>query len=206
MAKGILFVISAPSGAGKSTLSAGLLNEVPDLVYSISLTTRSPRKGEVNGRDYFFVPEPEFNRRKDAGEFIECAKVHGFWYGTPKDFLENSLKSGKGVLLDIDVQGGRQIRKLYPLAVLIFIAPPSLAELESRLRHRSQDDELTIQKRMDNARQEIKAAGDYQYLVLNRDVSESVQKLKAVVLAERCRMDVLKLAHLEESKIAQPKE
>lgn len=206
MSKGILFVISAPSGAGKSTLSAGLLKEIPGLVYSISYTTRPPRRGEVDGKDYFFVTEAEFMRKRDLGQFIEFAKVHGSWYGTPKDFLEKTLSSGTDVLLDIDVQGGRSIKKLYPSAVLIFIAPPSISELEARLRGRSQDSEAVIQKRLKNARAEIAAAGDYHYLILNKEIAESVQKLKAVVWAEHLKMDVNTLTHLYEPRVTASKE
>ncbi|OGR83969.1 MAG: guanylate kinase [Elusimicrobia bacterium RIFCSPLOWO2_01_FULL_54_10] len=186
---GILFVVSAPSGAGKSTLGAELLKTDPNLVYSVSLTTRSPRRGESHGKDYFFVAEDEFLKRRKKGDLIESALVHGFWYGTPQDQLEKLLREGRDVLLDIDVQGGRQIKKLFPSAVLIFIAPPSITELEHRLRTRSQDDEAAIQKRLDNARNEIAQAGDYEYLILNRDIGESVQKLRSIVWAERSKMD-----------------
>ena len=186
---GNLFVISAPSGAGKSTLSSELLRTVPNLTYSVSLTTRAPRKGEVEGRDYFFVTDKEFFRRREAGDFIESAQVHGFWYGTPKRELELLLSGGKDVILDIDVQGGRQIKSLFPTAVLVFIAPPSIKELEQRLRNRSQDDEAAIQKRLENARQEIAEAGNYKYLILNREIAESVKRLEGILWAERSRMN-----------------
>ena len=159
------------------------------MVYSVSLTTRAPRKGEVESKDYYFVTEQEFFRRRDAGDFIESAKVHGFWYGTPKRELEQTLSGGKDVILDIDVQGGRQIKSLFPSAVLIFIAPPSLKELEQRLRNRSQDAEATIQMRLENARQEIAEAGNYKYLILNHEVAESVKRLEGIVWAERSRMN-----------------
>lgn len=158
-------------------------------MYSVSLTTRAPRKGEVEGKDYFFVTDQEFFRRREAGDFIESAQVHGFWYGTPKQELEAVLAGGRDVVLDIDVQGGRQIKKLFPSAVMIFIAPPSMQELEQRLRNRSQDSEAVIQKRLENARKEITEAKDYEYLILNREVGESVQKLQGIVWAERSRMD-----------------
>lgn len=158
-------------------------------MYSVSLTTRAPRKGEVEGRDYFFVTDQEFFRRREAEDFIESAQVHGFWYGTPKRELETALAGGQDVVLDIDVQGGRQIKKLFPSAVMIFIAPPSMQELEQRLRNRSQDSETTIQKRLENARKEIAEARDYEYLILNREIGESVQKLQGIVWAERSRMD-----------------
>lgn len=176
------------------------------MVYSISATTRVPRKGEIEGKDYFFVTEKDFDRRKNAGEFIEFANVHGHWYGTPKAFLEKTLESGTDVILDIDVHGGRSIKRLFPSAVLVFIAPPSLSELESRLRNRSQDSESTIERRLQNARNEIAAAGDYQYLILNKEISESIRKLKSIVWAERSRMNVDELAHLNSSKAAASKE
>ncbi len=200
MVKGNLFVISAPSGAGKSTLSAELLRTVPGIVYSISVTTRSPRVGEVHGREYYFATEQEFFRRRDAGDLIEFAKVHGFWYGTPKAELEKTLAEGQDVVLDIDVQGGRQIKKLYPSAILIFIAPPSIEELEKRLRGRSQDDEATIQMRLENARKEIDAAGDYEYLVFNKEIPESVFRLQGIVWAVRSRMRMDLLAKLNTAK------
>ncbi len=159
-----------------------------EIQYSISLTTRAPRKGEKHGEDYFFVSEKEFKEKKDSDGLIESALVHGYWYGTPKDSLENHLKRGTDVLLDIDVQGGRQILKLFPEAVLIFIVPPSLEVLESRLRARRQDSEETIQRRLEAARREIQASGNYDYVIVNEKLPQAVDQLRCVILAERSRM------------------
>jgi guanylate kinase len=184
---GILIVLSAPSGAGKTTLGGELLKRMSEIRYSVSVTTRPPRKGEKNGQDYHFISEKEFERKRDSKELIEYARVHGHWYGTPRDFLVANLKRGRDVLLDIDVQGGRQIKKIFPDSVLIFIAPPSISVLESRLRGRHQDDESTIEKRLKAARDEISQAGDYDYLILNEKISRAADHL-ACIAAERCRM------------------
>jgi len=188
VSKGLLIVISAPSGTGKTTLSNELLKRVDGIRYSVSITTRPPRPGEEDGREYVFVSEKDFTARRERGELIEWARVHGYWYGTPKEFLGRELAAGYDVLLDIDVQGGRQIKLTHPDAVLIFIAPPSLTVLEKRLRERRQDDEPSIQKRMQAVRDEIAAAADYDYLIVNHRVPEASEQLCAVVTAERCRM------------------
>lgn len=188
MSKGILFVLSAPSGTGKSTLARELRKRMPEIYYSVSLTTRPPRQGEKHGEDYFFITEKEFQMKRDANELIEYASVHGYWYGTPRLFIENNLKTGRTILLNIDVQGGRQIKKIYPDSVLIFIAPPSLSELESRLRGRRQDDEVAIRKRLNAAQSELEAVRDYDYLVLNEEIHRAVDQLRCIVLTERSRI------------------
>ena len=188
MTKGILIVISAPSGAGKTTLVRELHKIMPEVLYTISLTTRSPRRGEKNGEDYHYVTPEEFKKKVAENDFIEYAEVHGYWYGTPKSFVDESLKKGKVILLDIDVQGGRQIKKIYPESVLVFVAPPSLEVLESRLRARGQDDEKTIQKRLKNAIQELDQSKYYDYLIVNDEIPHAVDQLRGVIIAEKSRM------------------
>lgn len=185
--KGILVVISAPSGAGKTTLIREINKEIPELHYSISFTTRAPRREEVPGRDYFFVTEAEFKKRKDAGDFVECAYVHGSWYGTPKDLISQNLKRGTDTLLDIDVQGGRQIKKIFKDAVLVFIVPPTLSVLETRLRARQQDDEATIKRRLAAAKDEMKRAKHYDYVIVNDQIQHAIEQLKCVIVAERLK-------------------
>ncbi len=169
-------------------MASGLLERVPQLSYSVSVTTRSPRPGEKEGVDYYYIKEEEFKKKKDAGELLEYAYVHGYWYGTPRDFIEEKLDSGKDILLDIDVQGGRQIKKSAPDAALVFIVPPSLSALEARLRGRQKDDEETIQRRLKKARQEMEEASNYNYLILNDEVSKALDQLHSIYVAEKLRM------------------
>ncbi|MBN1622196.1 MAG: guanylate kinase [Endomicrobiales bacterium] len=186
--KGIIIVISAPSGAGKSTLYKKLVKTVPNLSYSISYTTRSRRKGEVNGRDYFFVTEPKFKSLIKKGEFVEWARVHGNYYGTSRRLIERIINSGRDIILDIDVQGAVSIRKLYPTAVLIFIMAPSFKELEKRIRKRKKDSEETIKKRLCNARKELKFMPHYDYLVINDKLSNSLCKIKSIIATEHYKL------------------
>ena len=181
-------VISGPSGAGKSSFVKALLGRYPrDLVYSVSATTRSRRAHEAEGRDYFFLGREEFQRRVDAGEFVEHAEVHGELYGTLKSQTEAVLRSGPNVLLDIDVQGGRSVRRIYPDGVYIFVLPPSLADLEERLRARGTDSEERIKLRLENARREIEIAREYDYAVVNDDLEDATRKVLAIIEAETCR-------------------
>lgn len=189
MFNGLLIAISAPSGAGKSTLIRELRKEAPKIFYSVSATTRPPRQGEKEGREYFFISENKFVTMKKANKFLECAKVHGYWYGTPKDFIEKKLKAGHDILFDVDVQGGKEIKKIFPETVLIFVFPPSLAILESRLRNRRQDNETAIQKRLRAAQSEIDSAKNYDYLILNEQVPQAVNQLKCIITAERSRIE-----------------
>jgi guanylate kinase len=181
-------VISGPSGAGKSSFVKALLGRYPrDLVYSVSATTRSRRAHEAEGRDYFFLGREEFQRRVDAGEFVEHAEVHGELYGTLKSQTEAVLRSGRNVLLDIDVQGGRSVRRIYPDGVYIFVLPPSLADLEERLRARGTDSEERIKLRLENALREIEIAREYDYAVVNDDLEDATRKVLAIIEAETCR-------------------
>ncbi len=185
--RGVVLVLSAPSGAGKSTLVARLRQEFPDIAYSVSYTTRAPRGQEQDGRDYHFVDRERFLAMRQGGEFAEWAEVHGNFYGSAKAPVLDLLGRGRDVLFDIDVQGAAQLRKAFPEAVLVFILPPSLAELERRLRGRGTDAAEVIAKRLANARGEVAAAGDFDYLVVNDDLERACDELRAVYLAARLR-------------------
>ena len=191
--RGSLFVVSAPSGAGKTTLCREVRERVPGLAYSISVTTRAPRPGEIDGTDFRFVSEAEFRRRLESDEFAEWAVVHGNYYGTQAQPLEAALGRGEDVLLDIDTQGAGQLRLRYPEAVLVFIVAPSMAELEQRLRERGSNAQQDIARRLARAREEIALWRRYDYLIVNQDVKEAVEQLTAIVQAERCRVTRLQL-------------
>lgn len=180
-------MVSAPSGAGKSTLVKRLLASVPGLTFSVSYTTRPPRPGEKNGRDYFFVSPEQFKRMIAAEEFVEWADVFGNLYGTSWKQLRAAQEAGKDVLLDIDVQGHRQVREHLPEAVSIFVLPPSFRELARRLRGRHSDSPEVIARRLDDARKEITHWPEYDYLVVNDRIPAATQALRAVVLAARFR-------------------
>lgn len=180
-------VVSGPSGAGKSSFVKTLLEQGPDLVYSVSATTRPRRQHEVEGRDYFFLSQEEFRRRVEAGEFVEHARVHGEWYGTLRSQIEEALRGGSNVLLDIDVQGGKSVRNVYPDGVFIFILPPSMEALEARLRRRATDAEERIRLRLENARREIPMVLEYGYSIVNDDFETASRRAVAIVWAERCR-------------------
>jgi guanylate kinase len=185
MKKGKLFVITAPSGAGKSSLIRALLKDDPTLKLSTSYTTRPPRPGEQNGREYHFVDERTFLAMRERGEFLESAEVHGNRYGTAKRVIVEALKRGDDLLLEIDWQGARQVRKLHPDCVGIFILPPSIEELERRMRTRGQDADAVIQRRMENAREELAHAGEFNYAIINKDFETAKQELAAILLKER---------------------
>jgi guanylate kinase len=185
--RGTLFVVSAPSGAGKTTLCREARLRLPDLAYSVSYTTRSPRPGEIEGTDFVFVTEPQFHALQARGEFAEWATVHGNLYGTRASVLEEALGVGRDVLLDIDTQGAAQLRRRYPEAVLVFIVAPSMVELAQRLRERRSDAESEIARRLARAREEVKLWRSYDYLVVNRDLKEAADHLTAIIAAERCR-------------------
>ena len=186
--RGSLFVVSAPSGAGKTTLCREIRLRLPDLAYSVSVTTRPPRPGEIDGADFRFVGSPEFRAMLARGEFAEWATVHGNLYGTRARALEDALATGRDVLLDIDTQGAAQLRARYPDAVLIFILAPSVKELEQRLRERRSDMDADIERRLVRAREEIALWRQYDYLIVNRDVKEAMEQLESIILAERCRV------------------
>lgn len=185
--KHTLFVMSAPSGAGKTTLKDMVIREFPDMVYSISATTRSPREGEIDGVHYFFKSREEFQRMISNGEMVEWNEVHGNFYGTPKSFVEKMLAEGKRVLFDLDVFGKVNFDKVYPDAIGILILPPSLEVLEKRLRHRATDSEAVIALRLENARKEIRFAeehGKYEYTIVNDNLEEAADKLRQILSAD----------------------
>ena len=185
--RGTLFIVSAPSGAGKTTLCREIRLRVPDLTYSVSVTTRPPRPGEMDGVDFRFVGVDAFGAMLDRGELAEWATVHGNLYGTRARSLEDALASGRDVLLDIDTQGAAQLRGRYPDAVLIFVVAPSVRDLEKRLRERRSDAEVEIARRLVRAREEIALWRRYDYLIVNRDVKEALDQLESIIMAERCR-------------------
>ena len=185
--RGKLLVISGPSGAGKSTVVAKAIEGRTDICFSTSVTTRSPRPGEVHGREYFFVNFERFREMVENDELLEHAEYVANRYGTPRSYVEKRLEEGMNVLLDIEVQGARQVRRKMPEAILIFIAPPSLVELERRLRGRGTDTERAIEGRLIRARQEYQEADFYDYLIVNDDVDKAAAKLNAIIEAEHCR-------------------
>lgn len=184
---GNLFIISAPSGTGKTTLLKEVQLRLPEIRFSVSFTTREPRKGEVHGRDYFFISKDEFLRGIREGRFLEWACVHGNYYGTDKAVIEEWLSNGLEVILDIDVQGARTIKCQYPFASTIFILPPSWEELERRLRSRGTDSDEVIRRRLSNASKEISEAFWYDYIVINDEISKAVGELITIITSFRYR-------------------
>lgn len=188
MSRGNLFVISAPSGAGKSTILSRLLPQLPGLTFSVSHTTRPPRPGEKDGREYHFVNRPAFEKMRADQAFLEWAEVHGNLYGTSRQAVLAQQSLGLDVFLDIDVQGARQLREQNNTgAIFLFITPPSRQELERRLRERGTDSEETVRLRLANARQEMQDSGRYDYLIINDRLAEAVEDLRSIIIAERCR-------------------
>lgn len=185
--RGKLYVISGPSGTGKGTICAEILKEVGN-EFSVSMTTRSPRPGEAHGKDYFFVTKEEFEANIAGGGFLEYATVFDNYYGTPKDMVMSRLERGRNVILDIDVQGGLQVKKAMPEAVLTFILPPSLQVLRARLEGRGTESREDIEKRLGQAVNEIKLIGEYDYFVVNDILEESVEAVRSIMSAEASRV------------------
>ncbi|MBI1891733.1 MAG: guanylate kinase [Burkholderiales bacterium] len=184
---GSLFMVVAPSGAGKSTLVNALLAQEPTLKLSISYTTRQPRPGEQDGREYFFIAVPEFLEKRQTGEFLESAEVHGNYYGTSRHRIAEQMQSGTDVLLEIDWQGAQQVKKQFPDAIGIFILPPSIQALEDRLKKRGQDEAHVISRRILAAGGEIAHAPESEYVIINQDFATALSELTAIVKAARCR-------------------
>lgn len=185
---GNLFIISAPSGTGKTTLLKEIMADLPGLAFSVSHTTRAPREGEENGRDYFFTDRETFARMRDENAFLEWAEVHGNFYGTSRQAIEDQLAAGLDIFLDIDVQGANQLRSMaLNNAIFLFIAPPSWDELAARLTGRATDNQETINLRLENAKTEMQDADSYDYIVINDKIPEAVATLKSIIVAERCK-------------------
>jgi guanylate kinase len=202
--RGVIFILSAPSGAGKTTLYNGLRQIFPEIKLSVSCTTRARRRGEVSGRDYRFLSVQQFDDFKQRGEFAEWAQVHDYFYGTPKRPLDRAINSGRDILLDVDVQGARSIKKAYPAAVSVFVLPPSISELRRRLARRGTDDKEIVRRRLANAQGEIGEIIQYDYYVVNRKISEAVEVLSAIVAAERqkvSRVNEWRIAPLRHQRI-----
>lgn len=196
ISNGTLFIVSAPSGAGKTTLCRMAVDYFSDLRHSISYTTRLPRDGEQNGVDYHFASKETFQGMIEGGEFLEWAEVHGNRYGTSLNDIQSLLKNGLDIILDIDVQGARQVKKQLsvksgPLAVFVFILPPSLEVCEQRIRNRGKDNHETISNRLENARNEIKELVWYDYLIINDNLEHAFERLKSIIMAEKSRREIM---------------
>jgi guanylate kinase len=184
---GEIFVVSAPSGTGKSTLLKALMATDSRLCFSISYTTRPPRPGEVPGQDYFFTSPEEFNRLKDSGSLVEWVEQFGYGYGTSREWILKTLREGRDLVFDIDTRGARALKESFPQGTFIFILPPTLKELERRLRGRGDMDPEEFSRRLEQGRAELREIRWYDYLVLNAEISVAVEQLRAIVVAARCR-------------------
>jgi guanylate kinase len=184
-----VFVLSAPSGTGKSTLAKQLVQQVADLNFSVSFTTRQPRPGEVDGRDYFFVDDATFDAMVAQEGFVEWVRVYQKRYGTGKAWIQEKLASGMDILLDIESQGARQVHKAIPDAVMVFLLPPSSAELSARLRGRGDESEEQMRIRLDYARHELAQYEGYDYLVVNDTLDQAYRRLESIIIATRCRRE-----------------
>ena len=186
--KGLIFILSAPSGTGKTTVLRKVLEHRPELVYSISATTRAPRPGEQEGKDYFFVSTAEFRMGIEAGRFAEWAEVYGHLYGTSEDFFQSQTSLGKDVILDIDTQGALQLKSKHPEAILIFLVPPSLEELERRLRGRKTESDDAVERRLEVAKREMEISDAYNHIIVNSDIEGAAKDVEIVIDRERgCR-------------------
>ncbi len=199
--RGILFIISAPSGTGKTTLCKQLTTNLPDLWHSISYTTRQPRLGEEHGREYYFIDEQPFQAMIDRNEFVEWARVYGNLYGTPWKSLTEKIDQGSDVLLEIDVQGAMQVRKRFEDSVSIFILPPSMAVLRSRLQTRASDSPEEVQRRLHKVKEEVWSYREYAYIVRNDDISRSLRDLESIFWSERLKTKRLNMTWLENNFI-----
>lgn len=187
--RGLLIVISGPSGAGKGTLCKALLEKNKGLSLSISMTTRTPRKGEIDGVNYFFRDRQTFEKMINNNEFLEYARVYDNYYGTPRKYVEDIISKGKDVILEIDIQGALKVKEIYDKGVFIFILPPSMEELRNRIKKRGSETEESFLKRFKAAYREINYISKYNYVVVNDTIENSVKKLESIIIAEKCRID-----------------
>jgi guanylate kinase len=192
-----VFMVSAPSGAGKSSLVAALLSEEKNIALSVSHTTRAPRTGERHGREYFFISPEQFASMREQGDFLECAQVYGNHYGTSRGWVEETLGSGRDIVLEIDWQGARQLRHVFPQAIGIFILPPSLPVLKQRLESRGKDVPEVIARRLAAAQEDVQHVSDFDYVIINKEFSEAVRDLTSIVRAERLRREPQVARHRE---------
>lgn len=188
---GLLLVVSAPSGAGKTSICRDVMKMFPEIIYSVSYTTRPPRDGEVDGRDYRFISDEEFRTGISKGDFIEWNEVYGYLYGTSGPDIKELLEQNKDIILDLDAKGAVNLKKIFPEGVYIFISPPSLAELKKRLEKRASETSKTLKIRLENALEEMKEAFWYDYVIFNEKLPVAVEQFKAVYLAEKCRRERL---------------
>lgn len=189
--EGLLIVVSGPSGVGKGTVCAALRKRMPELTYSVSATTRAPREGEQEGVNYFFKTVPEFKRMIQNDELIEWAQYVGNYYGTPRRFVEETLASGKDILLEIEVQGAVQVKQRFPQGIFIFLVPPTMEDLRERILNRGTETETSLTNRLDAASDEFKQIHQYDYVVINDEVESACERVRAIIIAEHCRKDRL---------------
>ena len=193
---GLLIVLSGPSGVGKGTVCAALRKQMPDLTYSVSATTRSPRAGEKEGVNYFFKTRDQFKEMIRTGKLLEWAEYVGNYYGTPIEFVQQKLKEGKDVILEIEVQGAMKVKKTFPSGIFIFLIPPSLDELKSRIKSRGTESEESISNRLSVAEEELAMIKHYDYAVVNDSIDAACDRIRSIVTAERCRSDRVILKNL----------
>lgn len=185
----MLIVLSGPSGVGKGTVCSLLRHEQPDIIYSVSATTRKPRTGEENGVNYFFKSREEFEKMIKEDQLLEWAEYVGNYYGTPRGFVEQTVQTGKDIILEIEVQGALKVKEKYPEGIFIFLMPPSLAELKNRIIHRGTESDESLMNRLNAARNELQMMKHYDYAVVNDEVSKAVKRIQAIIEAERLRKE-----------------